>query len=82
MKDTRSKGKFFRQSSAWYLGILVHAQVKQHQISSTKNLVYGLPQELLNDTRLGILRNEEVLGKFQNHEGTKSSVSSKCEFLH
>lgn len=51
-------------------------------MSSTKNLVHGLPQELLNDTRLGILRNEEVLGKFQNHEGTKSSVSSKYEFLH
>ena len=34
-------------------------------ISSIGNLVYELPDELLNDLRLRILGNKEILEKFQ-----------------
>ena len=40
-------------------------QVKRNVISSIANLLYELPHELLNDLRLMILGNKEILGKSQ-----------------
>lgn len=47
-------------------------QVKLNSISSIKNLIYELPDELPND--LWFLGNKEILVKSQNSLGIQSSV--------
>ena len=51
-------------------------QVKLNLLSSLKIFVYKLPHKLLNDLRLKILENEEILGKCQNFVTTEPSGKS------
>ena len=49
-------------------------QVKRCLISSIRNLLHDLPHDLLNDLRLSILRNQEILEKKSNTSGD----AAKC----
>ena len=46
--------------------ILFSPQAKRSAVISNKHGIFELPQELLNDLRLGILENLKMSGKFQN----------------
>ena len=49
-------------------------QVKRCLISSITNLVHELPHELLNELRLRILGNQEILEKYQMWVETQPSA--------
>ena len=51
-------------------------------ISGIANLVNELPHKLLNDLRLGILGNKEILGKSQIWMETQPSVQSPFQKLN
>ena len=57
------------------LGWFDSPQTKWYMKSSTKNIVYELPRELLNDSRFRILGNWEIMGKSQK------SVGAEADFL-
>ena len=58
-------------------------QVKWDLISCTKSFLYELPHKLLNDLRLKMVENQEILEKLQNCVGEESKVQSPLlkEFL-
>ena len=57
------------------------SQVKQNLKSSIANLVYELPHELVNDLRLRILENQEILEKSQIRVETYTSAQSPLQNL-
>ena len=54
----------------------------QVRISSITNLLHVLPDELLNDLRLRILGNKEILEKYQIWVDTQPSVQSSFQKLN
>ena len=57
-------------------------QVKPYLISSVTNLVHKLPHELLNNLRLRILGNQEILGKCQMWVQTQPNAQSSFQTLN
>ena len=59
--------------------------IKRDQIFTITNFAYKLPHELPNDSRLGILGNQEILERSQNWLKAEPSVQShfqKLDFGH
>ena len=54
-------------------------QVKRNLISSIRNFIYKLPHKLLNDLRLGILGNKEILRKPQKLHGDTALCQTSPE---
>ena len=56
------------------------AQVKRHNlICGIRSFIYKLPHELLNNLRIYVLPNKEILGKSKNYVRTQPSGQSPLE---